>query len=216
MNTAAPLPGLTHFLEVCQRHQILLEKEPPTHPVPPAGAPIAGLPFDPMLAVIHSRIGHFRLAEGLTLLRLVDAQGFDLHQVNERWRGERPEPLRSLLVFAKEDLLAYYYATVPSLADARGCQPVVDIDVHAAPHAIPVASDVERFFDTYARYLEALVQSPGFEEDGFAALVFPWDVPELLAADRPLVELLRAGRFDFLLPRDEETRQWVARVVDAA
>jgi hypothetical protein len=169
-----------------------------------------------MLAAVHSRLGYFRLEEGLSLLRLVDAQGFELTRVNERWRGAHPEPFRSLLVFAKEDLLAHYYATVPSLADERGFQPVVDIDVHSTPHAVPVASNVERFLDTYARYLEALLVSPGFEEDGYAALIFPWDVPELLAADQPLVEMLRAGRFDFLLPRNEETRQWMGRVLDAA
>jgi hypothetical protein len=216
MPPAAPLPGLTRFLDVCQRHRLLLEHEPPTHPVPKAGERIAGLPFDPLLAAVHSHVGHFRLKEGLSLLRLVDAQGFSLTRMNERWRDERPEPFRSLLVFAKEDLLAHYYATVPSMADDMGIQPVVDVDVHSTPHAIPVASDTERFLDTYARYLEALVESPGFEEDGYSALIFPWDVPGLLAADQSLVEMLRARRFDFLLPQDEETRQWVAQVLDAA
>jgi hypothetical protein len=215
MTPTSPLPGLTHLLEVCRQHQLLLEEEPAAHPIPIAGVPISGLPFDARLAAVHSHVGHFRIKEGFFLLRLVDAQKFDLTRVNERWRRDQPEPFRSLLVFAKEDLLACYYGTVPSLADESGVQPVVDIDIHSAPHAIPVASDVDRFFDTYARYIEALVESPCFEEDGFSSLAFPWDVPSLIAADRPLVEMLRAGRFDFLMPRNDETRRWVAQVLSA-
>jgi hypothetical protein len=41
MNPMTPLPGLTHFLEICQRHQLLLEQEPSITPVPQAGEPIA-------------------------------------------------------------------------------------------------------------------------------------------------------------------------------
>jgi hypothetical protein len=215
MSPTSPPPGLTHLLEVCRRRQLLLEQEPAAHPAPTAGVSISGVPLDPVLAAVHSHVGHFRIQEGFFLLRLVDAQKFDLARVNERWRQNQPEPFRSLLVFAKEDLLACYHATVPSLANEHGVQPVVDVDIHSAPHAIPVASDVDRFFDTYARYIEALVESPRFEEDGFSSLAFPWDVPSLIAADRPLVEMLRAGRFDFLMPRNDETRRWIAQVLSA-
>ena len=168
-----------------------------------------------MLAAVHARVGRVALREGFLLLCAHDTQGLDFSTVNEAWHRDWPEPIRSLLIFGKEDLLAYYYATVPRLADEMGRQPVVRVNVHEEPHALPVASNMDWFFDTYSRYLEALVRSPDYEEEGSAALGFPWDIPEIIARDRQLVEMLRAGRFDFLMPKGEETRAWVAQVVGA-
>jgi hypothetical protein len=118
-------------------------------------------------------------------------------------------------VFAKEHALAYYYATVPTLRSGEGLQPVVKVDIYEEPYALPLASDIDRFFDTYSRYLEALVASPFYEEDGASALTFPWDVPELIARDRPLVEMLRAGRFEFLMEKNADAREWVSQVLSA-
>ena len=105
---------------------------------------------------------------------------------------------------------------MPRLADARGCQPVVEVDTYDldGPHAVPIASDVDRFFDTYARYLEAEVEAdPNYEEGGPGVFSFPWGTPELIARDAPLVEMLRAGRFEPLMKKDEESRVWVEKVV---
>jgi hypothetical protein len=215
MNPTSPLPGLDRLLTVCRTHELLAEEEPPTRGSPALGATIAGQPCEPLLPTVHARIGYFRLSEGLLLLRLVDKQRFDLFTVNEGWRRDWSEPIRSLLVFAKEHALAYYYATVPSLRNAEGLQPVVKVDVHEEPYALPLASGLDRFFDTYSRYLEALVASPFYEEDGAAALSFPWDVPELVARDRPLVEMLRAGQFDFLMAKNADAREWVSQVLSA-
>jgi len=176
---------------------------------------VAGAPLDPLLAAMHTQVGYIGLDEGFTLLRAGDARHSDLLRANERWRRDRAEPLGSLLVFGKEEMLAYYYATIPHLADARGQQPVVKVDVHEEPYAVPLASNIDCFFDTYSRYLEVLVAEPEYDELGPAVLTFPWQVPELIARDKPLVELLQAGRFDFLMPKDEETRTWVARVLGA-
>ncbi|WNG40159.1 hypothetical protein F0U60_45425 [Archangium minus] len=185
-------------------------------PVLTAGELVAGLPVDPLLAAVHSRVGSIRFEEGLVLLRADGARQSEFARVNERWRSDRAEPLRSLVVFGKEDMLAYYYATVPQWVDAQGHQPVVKLDVHEEPYAVPLASNVDRFFDTYSHYLEALVAEPDYDELGPAALTFPWKVPEIVARDRSLVELLRDGRFDFLMPKDEETRAWTAQVLDAS
>jgi hypothetical protein len=95
-------------------------------------------------------------------------------------------------------------------------QPVVKVDMHEEPYAVPLASTVDRFFDTYSRYLEVLVAEPDYEEFGPAVRTFPWQVPELIARDQPLVESLQAGRFDFLMPKDEETCSWVAMILRAA
>jgi hypothetical protein len=193
-----------------------MQLEPSISPALIAGELVAGLPVDPLLAAVHSRVSYIGLEEGFVLLRAGVARESDLSRVNERWRRDQAEPFASLLVFGKEDMLAYYYATVPRLADARGRQPVVKLDMHEAPHALPLASDIDSFFDTYSRYLEALVAEPDHEELGPAALTFPWQVPEIPARDRPLVEMLRDGRFDFLMPRDEETREWISRVLGAS
>jgi hypothetical protein len=169
-----------------------------------------------LLAAVHACVGYIGIEEEFFLLRIRDERNFDLGRVNEEWRRDWPEPFRSLLVFAKEDRLAYYFATVPALASESAPQPVVKVDVHEELYALPVASDVDRFFETYSRYLEALVASPDYEEDGAAALTFPWDVPELIARDQPLVELLRAGRFDFLMAKSADARKWVSQVVAAS
>jgi hypothetical protein len=110
----------------------------------------------------------------------------------------------------------YAYATVPSLADEQGRQPVVEIDTYEPDvHVMPVASNVDRFFDSYSRYLEALVAHPRYRESGERALTFPWDTTELLARDERLVELIRTGRFESLMKNMQEsnaTRRWIAKV----
>jgi hypothetical protein len=200
------LPGLERLLEVCRRKGIAVKQEPPVSPALEAGTSVGGQPLDPVLAAVHARLGSLWVKEEFFLFRRNGGQRFGLAQVNERWRQVRPEPFGSLLVFAEEDRLGYLYATVPRLADSRGRQPVVRLDVYEAPYALPVASDVDRFFDTYARYLEAELPEP-----------FPWAVPELLARDGPLVALLEAGRFDRLLPAEgTQAREWSARVLALA
>ena len=171
--------------------------------------------MDPVLAAIHARLGCIGIKEGFTLLRLEDGQKFELTRVNEEWRRDWREPFRSLLVFAKEEALAIYYATVPSLAEETGAQPVVVVNVHEEPYALPIASNIDRFFEVYSRYLDTIMKDPNYEEQGPAVLAFPWGVTEFIARDRPLVERLRVGHFDSLMPKDEETREWVAQVVGA-
>jgi hypothetical protein len=111
--------------------------------------------------------------------------------------------------------MAYTYATVPCLADEWGRQPVVEVDTYEyEPKVMPVASNVDRFFDSYSRYLEALVTHPRYLESGETDLLFPWHVTGILARDERLVESMRAGRFDSLMKNmDDETRRWAAKVM---
>jgi hypothetical protein len=181
---------------------------------------VEGLPFDPMLAAVYARLGHAALGTKVGGIAILSADDeVDLRsEVNSSWREQgQKEVALPLFLFAGEPGTAYYYATVPSLADARGHQPVVKVADYALDDyfSLPIASNVDRFFDTYARYLEALVAHPDFPQEGEVALTFPWDVPELVREDQPLVALIRAGRFDPLLKADDSVRQWLDRVLAA-
>jgi hypothetical protein len=212
------LPGLERLLEVCQRLDLGLETSPPAREPLKAGVLLEGVPFDPVLASVYARIGHAAFATEVMgwIFTRSDGQVRRLEERNKRWREDWWEQLgMPVIVFGGEMGLAYTYATVPGLADERGRQPVVMIDTHEfEPKVMPVASDVDRFFATWALYLEALVADPRYQESGEADLRFPWDATELLARDERLVELMRAGRFDPLMKNvDEETRRWAARVM---
>ena len=101
---------------------------------------------------------------------------------------------------------------MPSLADGWGRQPVVEVDTYEyETRVIPIASNVDRFFDSYSRYLEALVEDLATRRED---LLFPWHATEILARDERLVELMRAGRFDSLMKNvDDATRRWAAKVM---
>ncbi len=137
-----------------------------------------------------------------------------LEENNKWWRENYWEELgEPVIVFGGE---VYTYATVPGLADEQGRQPVVEINTYEFDglHVIPVASNVDRFFDSYSRYLEALVADPRYQKSGETDLLFPWHATEILARDERLVELMRAGRFDSLMKNvDDETRGWAAKVM---
>lgn len=213
MDPTLSLSGLERLLEVCRQIGLSTRLEPPISPALASGELVAGLPVDPVLAVVHERVGYLSIAEEFFLLPVKEEQSLAIARVNEDWRRDWVEPFRSLLVFAKEDRLAYYYATVPGLANESGLQPVVKVDVHEDLYALPVASDMNRFFEVYSRYLEALVRAPDYEEDGSSALIFPWHVPEFIAQDRPLMEMLRAGCFDFLVEGNADAREWAEEVL---
>ncbi|HEX8823152.1 MAG TPA: hypothetical protein VF794_24700, partial [Archangium sp.] len=148
-----PLPGFEHLLEVCRSRGHPHKVEPPLARGLRAKTSVAGLPMDSQLEAVHARVGYLWVRDELSLLPVKHERRPDLHRVNERWRREWAEPFGSLRVFAKDDRLAYCYATVPALAGEAGTQPVVWVDVYEALYAVPVASGVDHFFDTYARYL---------------------------------------------------------------
>ncbi|WP_309893511.1 hypothetical protein [Archangium sp.] len=120
-----------------------------------------------------------------------------------------------MIVFGSD---LYTYATVPRLADERGRQPVVQVDTYEEPYILPVASNVDRFFDTYSRFLEVVVAEPDYQQTGDSDLLFPWDATELLARDERLVELMRSRCFDDLMKNkktSEDVRHWFEKVCGA-
>ena len=213
------LPGLERLLDTCGRVDYPVDTRPPGHSIPGAGQLVAGYPLDPVLATVYKRFGKARFGG--------EYDGFLLHQLDDEWdgltvgsaqrrQGER-EPFHSSVIFGSTPAMAYYYATVPKLADGRGYQPVLYIDAYEEGFVVPVASDVDRFFDTFSRYVELVVRDAGYRSGGAPEeTFFPLSVPQLIAWDRPLVERLAAGHFDFLMTRTPDTRKWTARVKKAA
>jgi hypothetical protein len=144
-----------------------------------------------------------------------DDQGNGLEEKNRWWRENWwKEVGMPVIVFGGD---VYTYATVPGLADARGRQPVVMVDTYEyEPKVMPVALDVDRLFDTLARYLEAKTSDPDYQESGETSTQFPWNATGMLARDARLVEMMRAGRFEPLMKNaDEETRRWAEKVMGA-
>jgi hypothetical protein len=207
-----PLPGLERLMEVCQRLNLGLETSPPARAPLKAGSSFMGVPFDPVLASVYARLGHAAFSTEVMgwILTRSDEQVPRLEERNKRWREEWWKELgEPVIVFGGDMGMAYTYATVPRLADGWGRQPVVRIDTYEfEPDIMPIASNVDRFFDSYSRYLEALVADPRRD------LLFPWDAAEILARDERLVELMRAGSFDSLMKNgDDSTRRWAAKVM---
>jgi len=209
------LPGLERLMNVCQRLNLGLETSLPAHEPLKAGSLLEGVPFDPILASVYARLGHAAFATKLMGWALIrsDDQMLRLEERDKWWRKEWWEELGEPVIVFGGDV--YTYATVPRLADGWGRQPVVMVDTYEyEPKVMPVASDVDRFFDTCARYLEAKVSHPRYQESGEVGLRFPWDAIEFLVQDERLVELMRAGRFDSLMKNvDDETRRWAAKVM---
>jgi hypothetical protein len=209
------LPGLERLLEVCQRLNLGLETSPPAHEPLRAGSLLEGVPFDPILANVYARFGHAVFARKVMCWSLAASNDddHDLEEMNKRWRKKWWEELgEAVLVFGGD---VYTYATVPGLADARGRQPVIMVDTYEfEPKVMPIASDVDHFFDSYSRYLETKVSHPRHQESGGAGIRFPWDATDVLARDERLVDLMRAGRFDSLMKNvDDQTHRWAARVM---
>ncbi len=207
------LPGLERMIEVCQRLNLSLEILPPARDPLKAGELLEGLPFDSVLATVYTRLGYAAFGPGMKGWGLLqsDDQVHELQKRNNWWREAWWEELGEPMIVFGGDL--YTYATVPRLADERGRQPVVQVDTYEEPYSLPVASNVDRFFDTYSRFLEAVVADPDYQQTGKSDLLFPWDATEFLARDERLVELMRAGCFDSLMKiGDDPTRRWFAKV----
>jgi hypothetical protein len=227
---ATELPGLQSLLEVVHKHEVPIEILPAGRAPPRAGERLSGMPVDPLLATAFSRCGKLLLGvlgSEILLLTRCDEEVNGFLKGNEEWQGsfshdDWPDHFRALMLFGREML--YRYATVPELSNPEGLQPVVRVDPYEDIHALPVASDLDRFFETYSRYVEIMVADQGYQADGVAWVRFPYDVPELIARDRPLIELLREGRFDrWMYERDKTgrsttadtapTRAWVDEVL---
>ncbi|PTL84715.1 hypothetical protein [Vitiosangium sp. GDMCC 1.1324] len=178
---------------------------------------MAGHPFDPVLAAVYKRLGGARFGgehHGELFLDHVDDQVNGIVLTTEGFRDEE-EPFHSSVTFGRIPGLAAYYAVVPRLADEQGRQPVIYFETYMDRYVLPVASDVDRFFDALSRYIDIMVVDEGYRADGVPDIFFPSRVPELIARDRRLVEMITTGRFDFIMNLGDEYQDWLARVKSA-
>lgn len=207
MPTDSSLPGLDRLIAICQRHSLLLELHPPLVSAPKSGETLLGQPIDPQLAAVYQRLGAGEF--GLFSLLGPHSEEDGLIPQNQ-WLQERDQvQFRSSLVFGWKPGFAYYYGTVPKLADTAGLQPVIFISAKEELFAIPIASSVDRFFHLYSRYLEFMVVDPDYVDNGIPYVQFPWDMAPLVVQDEPLIEQVRAGQFDFLSGNQRDALKWL-------
>ena len=212
MSTTTPLPGLDRLIAICQRLSLLIELSPPQAPAPQAGQLVLGEPFDPQLAAVYQRLGSATFGPFTLHGPGQDENG--LIPTNEWVREEEEIYFHAPLIFGKKTGFSLYYGVVPRLADSRGPQPVVYISAHDAQQfAIPIASNVDRFFDLHSRYLERMVADFEYIETGLSLVTFPWDMADLIRHDEPLIAQVRAGCFNFLTNEQQGAQKWLKELL---
>jgi len=208
MPMSMPLPGLDRLIATCQQHALHMELSSPSASAPRAGELLLGELLDPHLAAVYQRLGASTF--GPFTLYGSGSDEHDLIPRNQWLREYGAIYFQAPLSFGQDIGFSLYYGTVPRLADSHGLQPVVYIQAHDGEQfAIPLASSVDRFFHLYSLYLERMVVDFEYVHTGVPDLVFPWSVPELIAADAPLIAQVREGRFDFLTNGEQGAHKWL-------
>lgn len=165
-----------------------------------------GEPVDPQLAAVYQHLGAAEF--GTLALYGPSTEEGGLIPKNQWLRKRGQVQYCSTLVFGWEPGFAFYYGTVPKLARSQGLQPVVFISAMEALFAVPIASSVDRFFHLYSHYLERRVADDSVG-GGLSYVTFPWDMVDLVVQDEPLIEQVRATRFDFLTDNDKDALEWL-------
>jgi hypothetical protein len=224
------LPGFDRLVRTARRYGVPVETLPAGQSPPRAGEMMFGMPVDPQLSAAFHLVGKLVLAPDCWLMIRCDDERNGFLLSNKEWQAQFPsefwpDHFRSIMIFGSKML--YRYATVPEFANSEGVQPVIHLDPYEDIYALPVASGVDRFFDTYSRYLEAIVDDPDFKETGTPQVSFPWGVPEIIAGDQPLVEMIKMGCFDqWMYERDKagwrdegavaNARNWIDKILESA
>jgi len=195
--------GFDALFAACERLSIPVTAGPPRADVP---ADVLGQPLDATLrAVFREHDGMWWSAPefSLRIYPLEGADAFEWRNLSLRRSSDDyvpPYPFESLLVFAQYGRRASYLATVPSLADAAGRQPVLYLDTHEDPWAVPVAASVDAAFGVLAEYLaRARLQEVNF----------PLDVADLISSDAALASRVTAKEFDAWTRGDASLQEWL-------
>jgi hypothetical protein len=223
------LSGLDRLLEASRQYGVPVETGPSSSIPPRAGELLEGLPIDPLLATAYARVGRLSLGPSRQLLMRCDNETNTLLRENKEWQSYFPhefwpEHFRPLIIFGGNML--YRYALVPALANTDGIQPVVFVDPYEEIYVLPIASNLNRFFDAFSRYVKILAADPEYRAKGTPSIGFPWRTPEIIAKDLLLVEMIKKGLFDRLMyesnktSRHDETgiaeiQKWIGTVLAA-
>jgi hypothetical protein len=206
------LPGLVYLIEVLKSCGIETQSTPMASMAHEAGQRILGSPLDPMLVSVYAGFKEATLGE-LRLFSLDEIENYGQFRREHAWY----ERDFKLVVYAEIRGNAEYFATVPPLAERGGTQPVVFVDQHDDQPIYPMASNVDRAFELYARYCNRQLREGGsLQYPDTGESFYPLELVEDIARDRPLVALLEAGRFDDLILPDAECREWVQKILRAS
>lgn len=224
------LSGLDRLLEASREYGVPVETGPGGSTPPRAGELLEGLPIDPLLAAAYARVGGLSLGPSRQLLLRCDNEANALLRENQEWQSYFPHEFwpghfQPLIIFGGNML--YRYALVPAASSTDGLQPVVFVDPYEEIHALPIASNLNRFFDAFSHYVKILAEDPEHRATGTPSIGFPWRTPELIAKDLALVDMIKKGLFDHLMyasnkaGRHDETglaeiQRWIGTVLAAA
>lgn len=162
-------------------------------PAPSVPETILGAPIDPDLRDLLQRHDTVQIRGDRFALFVYGVAGPETIEWSSRGLRSLADdgngyPFNGLISFAQYAYQASYLCCAPALAGPDGSQPVLYVDTHEAPYGMPIASSVKQIVLVLARYLE--MQAMGLDR------TFPHEVPELVRADRRLVDLAVAGAFE--------------------
>jgi hypothetical protein len=203
-------PGFEAFRRTCERHSIAANFGPRRTRVPKT---VLGQPLEPTLRALYREHDGVWWSAPEFSLRVYPLEGPDALESNNaglrRSGGDYvpPYPFEDLLAFAQYGRQASYLATVPSLADDAGRQPVLYLDTHEDPWAVPVASTADRAFELLSLYIEEAIKRLG--RAGLTEIVFPLDVPDLISADAVLSAMVASKAFEVWTRGDQSIRKWI-------
>jgi hypothetical protein len=188
--------GFDALQAACDLHGIAAEFG---RPRPDAPAAVLGQPLEPTLHALYREHDGAWWSSPEFSLRIYPLDGPDALE----WRNTSlrhsaadftpPYSFDDLLSFAQYGRQASCLVTIPSLVDDSGAQPVLYLDVHEDPWAVPIASSVDRAFAVIAQYLNRAA--------GKVDVTFPYAVRDVIEPDERLATLMRSNAF----------ARWIAR-----
>lgn len=208
------LPGLKRMIDVLKAHGVGADLNPPEPSAPQAGELVSGGPLDRVLAEIYSQFDGGTLGE-LVLYGVAPSHGKVVAMNRDILKNNIEPRFEKVFRFAKKFLLSYYLATVPSLADSNGVQPVVFVTDYVDKGIEPIASDADRALGLYALFIGNVLERTG-DILGVAGIRFPYDFVDVIVQDTKLIQMIEAGRFDFLVSGDPDSRAWADKLMVAA
>jgi len=220
MHPKNTLPGLDRLIAVLEKFGMAPTLPPPSPKAPHAGDRVLGASFDAQLAALYACTNSTALGD-LLLYGFDDKPDDNLVNLNTDLRTceiGHPFEMSEIVYYAQEANHAYRFAVVPSLTNVEGVQPVLYLDEYETPHIYPLASSVDRAFDLWAQFSEMRLKNYGRLDTWMLDDVYEHITYEiiLIAQDKELVRMMKAGNFDRFIGDDREMRAWMESIIRAA